>query len=122
MNRRVFIVLLTIFATGCAGFSKGCSQSMAGGFGANWVVVQYTVEGKPFHCWKLQGVSLSSEEGGGVNWKDSTNGHLVHITGWENRVQVIRNDYDTAGKLLGIDASLCDNGVYPKPQPVIPGR
>lgn len=68
--------------------------------------------GRPFHCWKLRSASVGSTEGGQVDWQ-SADGHLVHLTGWENRVQVMRGDFVGAGRLLGIDADRCGNGAYP---------
>jgi hypothetical protein len=75
--------------------------------------VQYAYDGRPFHCWKLRDVAVDSSVGGNVNWQDSENGHLVHLTGWENRVQVVGGDFDGAARLVGVEASKCNNGRYP---------
>lgn len=80
--------------------------------GSDWIVVQFDQSGRPFNCWKLHGAAVDNNEGGNVDWKDPANGHLVHITGWENRVQVQGGDFTSAAKLLGIDAAKCDNGIY----------
>lgn len=116
-KRGVRAVLIALFAlstmTGCKQFAKDVAQKRAGMFGGDWIVVQYAMDGRPFHCWKLSGVSLSGTEGGSVDWKDSGNGHLVHLTGWENRVQVVGGDFDGAAEIVGVNASICKNGVYP---------
>jgi hypothetical protein len=116
--RRWWIVGVFALVAGCAGFNKSCSQFSAASFGSDWIVVQYTQDGKPFHCWKLTGASVESSQGGNVDWQDPKNGHLMHITGWENRVQVQHKDWPGAGKLLNIDVNQCDNGVYPANQGV----
>ncbi len=113
MKKRITIFSLLVLTTGCAGFQKSCYQTVANSFGSDWIVVQYASDGRPFHCWKLRGASVSGSEGGQVDWKDTTNGHLVHLTGWENRVQVVNGDFDGAGRLLGVDSRRCNNGVYP---------
>jgi hypothetical protein len=106
-------ISLMIFMAGCAGIGKSCSQFGASNFGGDWIVVQYTFEMKPSHCWKLRDVSLESESGGGINWKDRSDNHLVHVTGWENRVQVQNGNYQSAGRIVGVDANQCENGIYP---------
>lgn len=111
--RRLALVVAVMFLTGCASFNKGCASFKAGSFGSDWVVVQYRADGTAFHCWKLRGASVTGSQGGNIDWQDPRNGHLVHITGWENRVQVIGGDYDTAASLLGVEAVKCGNGVYP---------
>lgn len=115
LRKRALFILLALVMTGCAGFNKGCSKWAANEFGSDWIVVQYTMDGKPFHCWKLQGASVTGTEGGSVDWQDRRNSHLVHITGWENRVQVVGGDFESAGNLVGIDSAKCNNGVYPSP-------
>lgn len=113
--RRLFVFAACVLMTACAGFNKSCSQFNAGSFGSDWIVVQYAADGRPFHCWKLKNVSLEAEAGGGIDWQEQgRDAHLVHLTGWENRVQVVKNDFEGAAKLLGVDAKLCDSGTYPK--------
>ena len=105
-------MLLFLFLTGCAGISRGCSSWYAGAAGANWIIVQYGFDGKPINCWKLQNVSVSNEEGSdGIYWKDES-GHLVHISGWYNRVQVSGNNFKEAAELVGVDLSKIKNGKY----------
>ena len=109
------VALVALLTTGCASTYKGCAQFGASAFGSDWIVVQYAQDGTPFHCWKLRGASVTGTEGGSVDWQDTSNGHLVHLTGWENRVQVVRGDFQTAAKLVGVDADRCGSGVYPAP-------
>lgn len=115
MIRRLWLGFLLLAITGCAGWNKTCSQVGASNFGSNWIVAQYDMSGRPFHCWKLQNVSLKSGQGGNVDWQETSgSNHLVYITGWENRVQVNRGDWTGAGRIIGVDADKCGNGVYPK--------
>lgn len=112
-RRHLMIALLTLTLTGCAGFNKSCAQFNAGSFGSDWIVAQYRADGTAFHCWTIRNASVGDSQGGNIDWQDPTNGHLVHITGWENRVQVVGGDFETAARLLGVEASKCGNGVYP---------
>lgn len=111
--KKLLAVVLAIFAVGCAGIQRDCASSMSSNFGANWIIVQFDSTGRPFNCWKLNNVVLTNEASGdGVWWQDS-DGHLAHVAGWYNRVQVNGTNFDTAGKLLGVDANRCTNGQYP---------
>ncbi len=110
--RRLSVLLLVVLTAGCAGMQKDCAKTSADSFGADWIVVQYAQDGRPFHCWKLRQTVVSSSEGGNVDWQDRTNGHLVHLTGWENRVQVVNGDFDGAAQIVGVTAADCGNGVY----------
>ena len=113
MKRGVISFLILITLAGCAGFNRGCSSWSAGTFGSNWIVVQYDYQGDPINCWKLQNTSIANEgNSDGVYWKDSESGHLVHISGWYNRVQVDGGRYEEAAKLLGVELSLITNGKY----------
>ena len=112
---RGWLLMLVVFTAGCAGLQKDCAQVGAGTFGSDWIVVQYAMDGHPFHCWKLRDTVVENSEGGNVDWQDRTNGHLVHLTGWENRVQVVGGDFAGAATIVGVDDAKCDNGTYPKP-------
>lgn len=113
MKRRIIVFLMVLTLTGCAGFYRGCASFNAGAFGSNWIVVQYDYKGDPINCWKLENTSIANEDGSdGVYWKDSSSGHLVHISGWYNRVQVEGGRYDEAAKLLGVELSKIANGKY----------
>jgi len=105
-----------VVLAGCAGASKDCAQFGASNFGADWIIVQYAQDGRPFHCWKLTNVAVDSTAGGNVDWQ-TRDGHLVHLTGWENRVQVRNGDFDGAARLVGVDASRCVSGIYPADSP-----
>ena len=102
------------FVTGCASFNRSCSNWQATNFGADWITVQFDMNGKPFNCWKLRNASVANEsQSDGIHWLDTHSGHMVHISGWYNYVQVTNGDYTEAGRLLGIDDTKCGNGKYP---------
>jgi hypothetical protein len=104
---------LSCVAFGCAGVSRDLSSKIASEIGADWIVVQYRFDGTPINCWKLNDAGISNEPASdGIFWKDSTTGHLVHISGWYNRVQVVNRDFLSAARLVGVDAAACDSGVY----------
>ena len=103
-----------LLASGCAGVSRDVSSIVASEIGADWIVVQYRFDGTAMNCWKLRDVGITNEpKSDGIFWKDSATGHLVHISGWYNRVQVTGDDFVTAGQLTGIEAASCGSGVYP---------
>lgn len=106
------VMLASLLLTGCAGFQRDCSSSCATSLGGDWIIVQYSASGAPINCWKLRGTAVSNEQGtDGVFWQDPQ-GHLVHISGWYNRVQVQGDRFDEAAKTVGIDSNLCSGGVY----------
>lgn len=112
MKRVVTWIGLLILA-GCAGVDRGCSSWTAQSFGADWVVVQYAATGDPINCWKLVNTSVSNEHSSdGIYWKEAS--HVVHISGWYNRVQVSGGRFDEAAKLIGVNLSSCNNGKYMK--------
>jgi hypothetical protein len=117
LRNRNFLVLLFFSFVGCAGMDRGCASCSAESFGADWVIVQYRNDGKPIACWKLRGSSVSNEtHSDGIYWKDQAN-HLVHISGWYNRVQVANGDYASAAASVGVNADDCTSGVYAPKQP-----
>ena len=111
--RKLIILALLASCVGCAGTGKACSQMGASAFGSDWIIVQYRQDGTAFHCWKVRDAAVDSGQGGNIDWKDRQTGHLMHITGWENRIQVAGGDFETAGRLVGVDSNLCGNGIYP---------
>ena len=112
--RRALLIVLICVGPGCAGFQRSWSSGCAENFGSDWVVAQFDMEGRPFNCWKLKETSITNESGSdGIYWKDTKSGHLVHIAGWYNRVQVDSDDYEAAAKLLNVDITKCGNGKYP---------
>lgn len=116
MKRRIVIFLMLLMLAGCAGMQRSCSSFWAENAGADWVVVvvQYAANGDPFNCWKLQNVSITNEpHSDGIYWKEGS-GHLVHISGWYDRVQVSGGRYDEAAKLLGVELAKITNGKYVK--------
>jgi hypothetical protein len=97
-----------LMLTGCAGFWRGCSSWSAQAFGSDWIVVQYNNQGQVFKCWRLGNTSIANEQSSdGIYWK-SPDGHLVHISGWYNRVQVYNANWTGAAKQLGLDESVCN--------------
>ena len=113
---RFWILLLAL--CGCAGFQRDCSSCGASNFGSDWIVLQYGYDGKPINCWKLQNTAIDNEHAtDGVYWQSPT-GHLVHISGWYNRVQVDHGDYSGAAAQLGIDLKACGEGAYKAPAKV----
>jgi hypothetical protein len=109
MNKFVFGLL---FLVGCAGMQRDCSSCNASNFGGDWIVLQYGFDGKPINCWKLANTAIVNESGtDGIYWQD-TGGHLVHISGWYNRVQVFHSDYTGAAKSIGVNLDKCVNGKY----------
>jgi hypothetical protein len=104
--------LTLLLLCGCAGLSRDLQSCGASSFGSDWLVLQYGYDGKPINCWKLQTTAISNEErSDGIYWK-SPSGHLVHISGWYNRVQVDHNDYEGAAKQLGVSLASCGEGAY----------
>lgn len=119
MKRRILTIaaLVGLSATlaGCAAWDRHWSSVGAQTFGADWVVAQYRFDGTPFNCWMLRNTSIANEErSDGVYWKDPSANHLVHISGWYNRVQVTNGDFAGAAKLVGVDSAQCGEGKYPK--------
>lgn len=107
-----------VMLTGCAGFNTSCSNFNAESFGADWIITEYDMNGTPFMCWKLKGISVMNErDSDGIKWSES--GHMMHISGWYNRVQVGNGDFKGAGERLHIDADQCGNGRYPANPPTI---
>ena len=81
------------------------------------MIVQYSNDGKPIACWKLNRVSVANESGSdGIYWLDDSSGNLVHISGWYNRVQISGGNWANAAKHLGVDDKLCDDGKYTAPE------
>lgn len=106
-------IAIIIFCSGCAGISRGCSSCNATQFGSDWIIVQYDVYGNPFNAWKLQGESVTNESSSdGIYWKDTKTGHLVHISGWYNRVQVENGRFEEACELTGVKLEYVKNGRY----------
>ena len=111
MKRIVTVVLTALFISACAGTARDCSSGCASEFGADWIVVQYANDGHALACWQLHDTAVTNEKNtDGIYWKDG--GHLVHISGWYNRVQVDGEDFAGAATLLGIDLRGCQGGKY----------
>lgn len=109
---RTYLAALVLFvASGCAGWARHCDSTVADYAGADWIVVQYAADGHPINCWKLNNTSIGNEhQSDGIFW--TSHGHLVHISGWYNRIQVRSSAFDDAAVLLGVDLKRCVNGRY----------
>lgn len=127
-KRVIYTTVLSLGVAGCAGFYRSCSNFSAETFGSNWIIVQFAADGHPFNCWKLRGASVTNESASdGIQWKDPITDHMVHISGWYNRVQVfgskdrdIEVDFQDAAGLLGVNSNQCQNGAYPNTPQNIP--
>ena len=109
---RLHAILGLVFLTGCAGMSRDCASCGASNFGSDWVVVQYRMDGEPINCWKLQNIAIDNETNtDGIYW-GTISGHLIHISGWYNRVQVSGGRFDEAAKEIGVDLNQCVGGKY----------
>lgn len=118
MRRRILVAVLIFAITsvvgGCAGFDRWAASFNAGTMGADWIVVQYRFDGTPINCWAMESTSIANEvSSDGIYWKDPRLGHLVHISGWYNRVQVDNKKFEEAATQVGVELSLCGNGKYP---------
>jgi hypothetical protein len=108
MTRAVWTVVTLLVIGGCAGIERECSSIWASNVGADWIVVQYKMDGTPIFCWRLVDVAIRNEDrSDGIMWKDSRTGHLIHLSGWYNRVQVDKGAFESAAQLIGADAAKC---------------
>ena len=104
---------LSLSLASCAGLTRSCSSCSAEQFASDWLVVQYDMQGKPYNCWKLEETSVTNEpHSDGIYWLDGISQNLVHISGWYNRVQVERNQWDEAARSVGVDTAKCTGGTY----------
>lgn len=112
-NKKILkIAFMSFLMVGCASQQRSCASCNAEAYGADWVVVQYRYDGAPINCWSLRNVSITNEEhSDGVYWLDPA-GHMVHISGWYNRVQVGHGDFKAAAVSVGVDVARCGNGAY----------
>jgi hypothetical protein len=100
-----------LFLCGCAGLTRDCSSCSAENFGSDWIIVQYSYDGKPINCWKENNVAITNEPNSdGIFWQHGE--HLIHISGWYNRVQVFNNGFKSAAESIGIDLNKCTGGNY----------
>ena len=100
-----------LFFVGCAGMQPDCSDYDAGSFGGDWLILQYSFDGKPINCWKLTNTATENDPGtNGISWQDAYG--RVHISGWYTRIQVLHSDYTGAAKSIGVSLDKCVNGKY----------
>lgn len=106
--RALILLCLTLGCTpaSCQSFRMGCTNE----FGADWLLVQTGMDGKPIACWKLKNKPLDGAAVD-VRWI-ADSGHIVYLHGWHNVVQVTGGDYAGAAKELGIDLTKCTGGRY----------
>jgi hypothetical protein len=117
---RLFPALLLL--AGCASWERDCNSKVSSTFGGNWIVLQYGFDGTPINCWKLENTAITNETGtDGIYWQDP-DGHLVHISGWYNRVQINGSNWDGAAKSIGVELVRCTNGKYAPPIVIPPAK
>lgn len=111
MFKRLFnrsLISFTLILAGCASMGRSCSSWNATNFGADWVVIQMDMNGRPYRCWELHGASITNEQASdGIYWKDPTGGNLMHLSGHYNRVQVVNGDWKSAFAELGLSLDAC---------------
>lgn len=95
-----------LLLTGCAGMQRDCSGCIADNAGTNAVVLQFDMSGRPFRCWELRDVVLTSESGSDGIWWQNRAGNLVHISGQYNYVRVT-STWTDAYATLGVTSESC---------------
>lgn len=106
------MALCLLSLTSCGkGWERQQAINNAENNGADWVVSQYDMNGHTARCWLLTNVSVANEEhSDGLHWQDN-DGHLIHISGWYNRVMVLHGDFQEAGNQIDIpDVRQCHKG------------
>lgn len=107
MKMKFKYLLFALALVGCTGMERGCSVLVAENLGADWIILKTDMAGKPFRCWQLEDASVTNESASdGIYWK-APNGHLVHVSGFYDRVQVTGGDWNGAFKELGLTAEQC---------------
>lgn len=106
--KRFKIALMLLMLTSCAAIDRSCSSCLATNIGADWIVVELAeVDGTPYRCWELRGVSVVSEQGSdGIYWKNNQ-GNLVHVAGSYDYVQVKNNRWDDAFAQINMTREAC---------------
>lgn len=107
---RTLVLLFLLLLSGCQGScAEQAWKEVRGAAEANWIIVQYDAMGVPMACWKLRDSAVSNEPNSdGIYWL-TLDGHLVHISGHYNRIQVEGYEaWDSAYAELGITAEECE--------------
>lgn len=105
--RKLSIAFLVLVLCSCAGMQRECTSCCASELGSDWVIVQMDGFGRVMRCWELHDVSVANESSSdGIYWQ-SEDGHLVHISGFYNRVQVDHGGWDEAYAELGLTKEVC---------------
>lgn len=98
------IALSFLLLTRCAGQQRSCQARYAENYGADWIITQDRFDGSVARCWIVRGQSVANEDKtDGIHWIDPVTGHLIHISGWYNRVMVTNGNWSEAGRLVGVD-------------------
>ena len=102
------LYLSVLMLAGCAGLERGCSSMCAEEFGSDWIIVELTeAGGKPYRCWELRDVSITSEAGSdGIYWLTEV-GNLIHVSGSYDYIQVEHNAWDEAFEELNLTREAC---------------
>lgn len=96
MKTSIASLLLVTLITGLA----GCFRN------PDWVVVQVDVSGHR-SCWQLRATWVYADGETGIMWRDRATGGLVHVSYWNNRAQVIDDNWPAAAAILGVDLGTC---------------
>jgi hypothetical protein len=106
-------VVLLLLVASCAWTDRQCNGACNGALGANYIVVQYRMDGTPLNCWRLQATSIGNEENSdGIYW--NYKGQQIHLSGLYNYVQVSGENWDQAATEMSVNLSKCDGGHYAK--------
>lgn len=91
----IVCVLLALFPW--AGCSRSWQASIASGYGADWLVVQYSQDGQVIAHWELKDKSVASEQNSdGIYFVDN-DGNVIHLSGHYIYVQ-IEGSWESARK------------------------
>lgn len=109
--RKSFLVIASVVSlfslTSCKGYDRQMAVANADNYGADWIVAQDSYDGHVYRCWKLHDTSVATEEHSeGIHWLDNS-GHIVHISGWYNRVSVSNSNWEDAAKQIDVDLTKC---------------
>lgn len=111
MRKSILVLSALTLLAGCGkGYDRQMAVSNAEQYGADWIIAQDSSDGRVYRCWKLHNVSVANEEhSDGIHWLDNSN-HIVHISGWYNRISVSNNNWDDAAKQIDVDLTKCHEG------------
>lgn len=95
----IAILIVIIFVVnGPAGCSRQIDSWKASSLGADWLVVQYSQDGRVINYWKLENSSVGNEkESDGIYFTDG-DGNVVHLSGHYVYVQVKDSSWEKTMK------------------------